>query len=205
MLYRRVGKTEVKVSTISLGVWSLAHKVWNNTDGESQVANVIAAAIDNGITTIDTAPTYGIGWCDELIGKTIRGKRNKIQISTKYGQRWDSLEGIFSFDILSPHGQAVRIMRNSKPASIVEECEQSLLRLQTDYIDIYQCHWPDPATPMADSMEAIDILLRFPTLATRRMRPRKSITGSLSIAEQDSFRHVNHFRARRNSNPQHLA
>ena len=160
MLYRQLGRSDVKVSAISLGLWTAAHRIWSQPDGADRAVAIIKQSVDNGITTIDTASTYGFGWCDEVIGKAIKGKRDRVQISSKYGQRWDRPEGMFSFEGNDPQGHPMRVMRNCRPESIIEECDQILDRLGTDYIDLFQCHWPDPTTPITESMGAVAGLIK---------------------------------------------
>jgi aryl-alcohol dehydrogenase-like predicted oxidoreductase len=116
-------------------------------------------SFDLGMTTIDTAPAYGFGKSEELVGKVIKGRRDKFQILTKYGLRWDTDKGVFYFDSEDAIGRKVRIHRYAKKESIIQECEQSLKRLNTDYIDLYQIHWPDASTPVEDTMEGISRLI----------------------------------------------
>ena len=160
MLYRGLGGSGVRVSAISLGLWTVANRIWSQPDGENTAVTIIRQAIDAGITTIDTASTYGFGWCDKVIGKAMKGMRDRVQIVAKYGLRWDCAEGMFSYELKDPQGRYRRVVRNSRPDSIIEECEQILARLGTEYIDVFQCHWPDPITPIAQSMGAVSKLLR---------------------------------------------
>lgn len=106
---------------------------------------------------IDTAPVYGFGLGEEIVGKAIKGKRNEVIIATKCGLRWDSDEGEFYFDTYF-NGKRYYVYKNNRKKSIIEECERSLKRLNTDYIDIYQIHWPDKTTPIDESLEALTIL-----------------------------------------------
>jgi aryl-alcohol dehydrogenase-like predicted oxidoreductase len=107
------------------------------------------------MTSIDTAPVYGFGKSEEIVGKVIKNKRDKVEILTKYGLRWDTDKGSFYFKSSNDKGEAVSIHRYAGKESIVKECEASLKRLKTDYIDLYQIHWNDPTTPIEDTMEAI--------------------------------------------------
>ena len=112
-----------------------------------------------GITTIDTAPVYGFGKSEELVGEAIKGMRDKVQILTKYGLRWDAKVGSYYFSLKDEDGNTIDIYRYAGKESVIRECENSLRRLKTDYIDLYQIHWPDTTTPMEETMEAINILL----------------------------------------------
>ena len=117
-------------SRIALGTWAIGGWMWGGTTDEDESIRTIHAALDQGITVLDTAPVYGFGRSEEIVGKAIvrRGERNRIIIATKVGLEYQ--EGY--------------ILRNSTPARIAVEIEDSLRRLQTDYIDLYQIHWPDP-------------------------------------------------------------
>jgi aryl-alcohol dehydrogenase-like predicted oxidoreductase len=112
------------------------------------------------VTSIDTAPIYGLGGSEEIVGKAIAGRRDKVQLLTKFGLCWDKAEGSFHFETQAPNGEMVKVYRNARKARIIAECEASLKRLGTDYIDLYQQHWPDPETPIEESWEAVAQLLK---------------------------------------------
>jgi aryl-alcohol dehydrogenase-like predicted oxidoreductase len=154
MEYRNLGDTPIKISAITFGAWAIGGWMWGGAD-EKDALEAIETAIDHGMTTIDTAPVYGFGKSEELIGKVIKNKRDKVQILTKYGLRWDTLEGSFYFKSIDNQGKEISLHRFAGPESIIQECEDSLKRLRTDYIDLYQIHWNDPTTPIEDSMEAV--------------------------------------------------
>lgn len=130
----------VSISRITLGTWAIGGSNWGEYD-EREAIKAIETAIDNGINIIDTAPAYGDGHAERLIGKIIKGKRDSIVVATKCGLDIDK-----------------NYINNLSPEFIDYELTQSLKRLQTDYIDIYQCHWPDPNTPLEETMGA---LMRF--------------------------------------------
>ena len=154
MEYRSLGKSELKVSVISFGAWAIGGWMWGGAD-DADAVEALNVAIDNGMTSIDTAPVYGFGKSERLVGKAIQGKRDKVQVLTKYGLRWDTTKGAFYFKSSDANGNDVAIHRYAGPDSIIRECEASLKRLQTDYIDLYQIHWNDPTTPIADTMDAV--------------------------------------------------
>ena len=158
MEYRQLGSSDVKVSAIALGTWAIGGWMWGGTDDDNAVA-AINAAIDAGMTSIDTAPMYGFGHSEEVVGKAIAGRRDQVQLLTKYGMRWDLEQGQFWFKTNMPDGKEVPIHRCAKAHSIVEECQRSLKRLGTDYIDLYQCHWPDNTTEVEETMKAMEKLL----------------------------------------------
>jgi aryl-alcohol dehydrogenase-like predicted oxidoreductase len=158
MQMRQLGKSDVKVSPVIFGAWAIGGWMWGGQDQADSI-EAIRAAIDNGVTTIDTAAIYGMGASERVVGKAIRGKRDKVQIATKCGMRWDSeAEGDAGSDPWPQkdnEGNDIVIRKNALPASIAYECEQSLKRLQTDVIDLYQIHWPDVSTPVEDSIGAM--------------------------------------------------
>jgi aryl-alcohol dehydrogenase-like predicted oxidoreductase len=150
MELRQLGKSNVKVSPVILGTWAIGGWMWGGTD-EKMAIEAIHASIDQGVTTIDTAPVYGMGLSEEIVGKAIRGKRDKVVIATKCGMRWDTEEGAEPWPNQDLKGNPIIIRKNSRPASILHECEQSLKRLKVDVIDLLQIHWPDSTTPIEDS------------------------------------------------------
>ena len=151
---RELGKSKIKVTPIIFGAWAIGGWMWGGTD-EGDSIEAIQAALDNGVTTIDTAAIYGMGLSEELVAKAIKGRRDKVVIATKCGMRWDSREGAEPWPQKDLNGKNVIIRRNSKPDSIFHECEQSLKRLQIDVIDLYQIHAPDSTTPIEESWQAM--------------------------------------------------
>jgi len=159
MEYRKLGKTDVEVTRIILGAWAIGGWMWGGQDEADAIA-AIRRSLELGITTIDTAAVYGFGRSEEIIAKALDGvKRGDVQLLTKYGLRWDRPEGELRFDTVDNEGRPIKVMRNSRPDSVIEECERSLKRLRTDHIDLFQCHWPDPSTPMAETFGAIARLI----------------------------------------------
>jgi aryl-alcohol dehydrogenase-like predicted oxidoreductase len=158
MEYRQLGKSSIKASVITYGAWAIGGTMWGGSDEADAVA-AIHASIDAGVTSIDTAPIYGYGKSEELVARAIAGKRDKVQIFTKFGLRWDDTEGEYFFE-LNDDGKTTKIYRNAKKKSIIAECENSLKRLNTDHIDLYQCHWRDHTTELEETMEALAQLIK---------------------------------------------
>jgi aryl-alcohol dehydrogenase-like predicted oxidoreductase len=159
MAYIKLGNSDLEVTDICFGAWAIGGWMWGGTD-EAAALKALDAAIDSGVTTIDTAAVYGFGLSEEIVGKAIQGKRDKVQILTKYGLRWDDPCGKFFFASQHDDGTPVNIHTCASKESIMLECENSLRRLKTDYIDLYQQHWPDPSTPVEESMEALQQLIQ---------------------------------------------
>ncbi|MFW6288037.1 MAG: aldo/keto reductase [bacterium] len=136
MKYSEIGN-KVKVSKIALGTWAIGGNFWGESDDAKSI-KTIEVAIDSGINLIDTAPAYGRGHSEKIVGKAIKGKRDKVVLSTKCGLTWENKDA--------------RTVKNLKPESIRKEIDDSLRRLGTDMIDIYFIHWPDKTTPLEDSL-----------------------------------------------------
>lgn len=136
-------------STIGQGTWAMGGWMWGGTD-EAQSVEAIRAAIDEGVTLIDTAPAYGLGKAEEIVGEAIAGRRDEVVVATKCGLVWHTDKGTHFFD---EHGQ--RVHRYLGRDSIFFEVEQSLRRLRTDHIDLYITHWQDATTPVAETMGAL--------------------------------------------------
>jgi aryl-alcohol dehydrogenase-like predicted oxidoreductase len=143
MEYTIISGTDMKVSRIAQGTWAIGGWMWGGTD-ESESIRTIHAALDKGINLIDTAPVYGFGVSEEIVGKAIeqRGQREKVFIATKVGLEWNNGS----------------VSRNSSPGRIRKEVQDSLRRLRTDYIDIYQVHWPDLAVPIEETARTMQAL-----------------------------------------------
>ncbi|TVR03327.1 MAG: aldo/keto reductase [Spirochaetaceae bacterium] len=138
MQYRSLGGNGPTVSVVGLGTWALGGDAWGPAhDGESEDA--IRAAIDAGVTLIDTAPAYGDGRAEEVVGRAIAGRRDEVVLATKVGIRRHGPHHVVD---LSP--QAVR-----------REIDESLRRLNVDTIDLYQIHWPDKKTPIEETVGAL--------------------------------------------------
>ena len=150
--------TGIRISRIAFGAWAIGGWFWGGAD-EKESVRAIECAIDNGMTTIDTAPVYGFGQSEQFAGKAMKGKRNKVQILTKFGLRWDQKTSNLHYEKTKNNkGEEISIFRNASKESVIKECEDSLRRLNTDYIDLYQQHWPDSHVPVQETMEALHIL-----------------------------------------------
>ncbi|MFH1395667.1 MAG: aldo/keto reductase [Candidatus Omnitrophota bacterium] len=134
MEYRKIGNSDMEVSSISLGSWVFGGDVWGKVD-DSVSIRVIEEAIERGINLIDTAPIYGYGRAEEVIGRALQKKSKRVMIATKCG-----LEG-----------KGVSVRPNLSAKFVRQEIENSLRRLNVESIDLYQCHWPDPNTPLSET------------------------------------------------------
>lgn len=160
MEYRKLGESDLKVSVVAFGAWAAGGWMWGGTERKDAI-EAIQAAYDLGVTSIDTAPVYGQGESEEIVGEAIKNiPRDKVQILTKYGMRWDIAKGTLAFKSKDNNGNEIDIYKYAAKDSIIKECEDSLRRLNTDYIDLYQIHWPDVTTPIEETMEAIGQLIQ---------------------------------------------
>ncbi|MFM1943479.1 MAG: ral stress protein 69 [Verrucomicrobiota bacterium] len=154
MIQRPLGPSQIQASCIGLGTWAIGGWMWGGVE-EQEAERAIRTAIDHGITLIDTAPAYGFGRSEEIVGRAIRPIRDSIVLATKCGLVWDRTDGIFHFASddhgANPEGHR-RIHRYLNPQSIRKEVETSLRRMRTDWIDLYQTHWQDASTPVEDTM-----------------------------------------------------
>lgn len=142
MEYRVLGKSDLNVSVIGYGAWGIGGEPFWRTEGEENSIRSIEKAFDLGINFYDTAPVYGFGHSERLLGRTLHSKRKEIIIATKCGLRWEREE-------------IKSIEKKANRESVFEEIDLSLRRLQTDYIDLYQVHWPDENTPIEETMDAL--------------------------------------------------
>ena len=145
MQFTHIPNLKKKVSRIGLGTWAIGGWMWGGSDEKNAIVT-IHHALDKGINLIDTAPVYGFGKSEEIVGKALKlyGKRDQIVLATKVGLNWKDQQ----------------LFRDSSKERIKKEIEDSLKRLQVDYIDLYQVHWPDPKTPIAETAEALRYYLK---------------------------------------------
>ena len=157
MDHRQLGASSLHISPVVLGAWAMGGWYWGGKNDRSSIS-AIHAALDHGINAIDTAPVYGQGHSETIVGKALEGKRHQVILMTKVGLRWDLQEGAHFFDI-EDENEAAQIFRNLRAESIKYEVEESLKRLKTDYIDLLQCHWPDPSCEVEETMKALSELV----------------------------------------------
>ena len=161
-----IPRTQLKVSRVALGTWAMGGWMWGGTDQRESVAT-IQAALDQGINLIDTAPVYGFGVSEEIVGAALEGIRSRAVIATKTGLEWH--DG--------------KVYRNATRTRIMQEVDDSLRRLRTDYIDIYQVHWPDPLVPVEETAEAMRSL-------HEQGKIRAIGVSNFSVAQMARFRQV---------------
>src|SRR6202043_1414528 len=168
MEFNDIPGTSLKVSPVAIGTWAIGGWMWGGTDEAESIAT-IRAAFEHGINIVDTAPVYGFGRSEEIVGRAIaEGRlRSEVLIATKAGLQWDG----------------ERVSRNASRARILREVEDSLRRLRTDYIDIYQVHWPDPLVTIEETAEAMLTLLQ-------QGKIRAIGVSNFSVLQMERFRRV---------------
>src|SRR5437588_11962252 len=163
----KIAGTSLEISRIGLGTWAMGGWMWGGTDERESIAT-IHAALERGVTLIDTAPAYGFGRSEEIVGRAIDSRlRPQVAIATKVGLEWKN----------------GKVFRNASRERIRQEVEDSLRRLRTDYIDIYQVHWPDPKVPIEATAEALRTLLERGTV-------RAIGVSNFSVDQIERFRSV---------------
>lgn len=157
MRTRALGASGIEASVVALGTWVMGGSMWGGSDDGDSV-RAIHAALDLGMNFIDTAPIYGFGHSERVVGRALKGKREKAVVATKCGMVCNTRKGEFKFrstaQVPSEDGH-IEVYVYNDPSSIREEVELSLRRLQTDYIDLYQTHWQEGTTPYEETMEAL--------------------------------------------------
>jgi aryl-alcohol dehydrogenase-like predicted oxidoreductase len=155
MQMRELGSSRIQASAIAYGAWAIGGWTWGSQDEQDAIRSV-HAALDAGINFIDTAPIYGFGTSEELLGRALKGRRDQVVLASKCGMVWNTEKGDFFFHSseknFSKTPSKYKVMKYLGPESIRRECEDSLRRLDTDVIDLYQTHWQESTTPIADSM-----------------------------------------------------
>ena len=155
MIYRDLGNSGIEVSAITFGAWAIGGFMWGGSD-EKEAVEAIKQGYEMGVTSIDTAPIYGLGLSEELVGKAIKGNRHNYQIMTKFVMRWKRSGN--QRDFTSQEGYDAlweSVYLDGRKERVMEEAEDSLRRLGTDYIDYYQMHWPVEDVPLEETMEAL--------------------------------------------------
>ena len=150
MEYRKLGQSGLEVSVIGYGAWALSCKGWGDVN-EKDALETVEKSIENGINFFDTAPVYGFGKSEELLGTVLSSVRKKVIIATKCGLKWDNRG---------------RVFHDLTRDAVLQDIESSLRRLKTDYIDLYQIHWPDKKTELSETLETLtelkkDRVIRF--------------------------------------------
>ncbi len=160
--------TALKVSRVAIGTWAIGGWMWGGTD-EAESVSTIRAALEHGVNIIDTAPAYGFGRSEEIVGKAIAEARlrSRVLIATKVGLEWK--DG--------------KVFRNASRTRLLQEVEDSLRRLRTDYIDIYQVHWPDPLVAVQETAEAMHTLFK-------QGKIRAIGVSNFSVDQMERFRRV---------------
>jgi aryl-alcohol dehydrogenase-like predicted oxidoreductase len=168
MEFATVPGTSLEISRVGLGTWAIGGWMWGGTDDEESIAT-IRAAVERSLNLIDTAPAYGFGRSEEIVGRAIAdgGLRSRVVIATKTGLEWH--DG--------------RVFRNASRRRILHEVEDSLRRLRTDYIDIYQVHWPDPLVPIEETAGAMQTLFE-------QGKIRAIGVSNFSVPQIERFRRV---------------
>ena len=163
-----LGVLDRDVSRVGLGTWAVGGWMWGGTN-EEQSINTIRAAVEKGVNLIDTAPIYGFGRSEEIVGKALAaiGDREKIVLATKVALEWNN----------------GNVNRNASRERIFKEIDDSLKRLQTDYIDIYQVHWPDESVPIEETADAMRSLFE-------KKKIRAIGVSNFSPAQMDAFRKI---------------
>jgi myo-inositol catabolism protein IolS len=142
MEYRQFGRTDLKISAIGFGCWEIGG-TYGRID-ESEFQRAVAQAVDDGITCFDTAEAYGMGVSEEALARALGPRRNQVVLATKFGVGYDEMPN----------------RRDSSRVRILASIDKSLQRLKTDHVDIYLVHWPDPLTPLAETLAALDDIVR---------------------------------------------
>lgn len=160
MEYRKLGPSQLQLPVVTFGAWAAGGWMWGGNDRKEAV-RAIRAAFDEGVTAIDTAPIYGQGLSEEIVGEAIHGiPRDQVQLLTKFGFRWDVKKGEFGMHSQDNAGRPLDVYKYAAKESVIFECEQSLRRLGTDHIDLLQHHSPDATTPISETMEALEMLVQ---------------------------------------------
>jgi aryl-alcohol dehydrogenase-like predicted oxidoreductase len=163
----RIPGTSLDVSRVALGTWAIGGWMWGGTNEAESIAT-LRAAVEHGVGLIDTAPAYGFGRSEEIVGKALAGSlRAQVRIATKAGLEW----------------QKERVFRNASRARILLEVDESLRRLQTDHIDVYQVHWPDPLVPIEETAGAMRTLFEQGKIGAIGV-------SNFSVAQMELFRRV---------------
>src|ERR1700704_6521167 len=168
MQFAGIPGTSLEVSRVAIGTWAIGGWMWGGSE-EQESIDTLPAALEQGITVVDTAPVYGFGRSEEIVGKALAapGLRSRAVIATKAGLEW----------------RDGKVFRNASRERILREVDESLARLRTDYIDLYQVHWPDPAVPMEETAAAMRSLYEQGKILAIGV-------SNFSVAQMEAFRRV---------------
>jgi aryl-alcohol dehydrogenase-like predicted oxidoreductase len=156
MQFRTLGSTDMDASVIGLGTWAIGGWMWGGTDRQEAI-DAIRASLDAGVNLVDTAPIYGFGVSEEIVGEAIQGRRDEVILATKCGMIWHDEKGDFAFNTdekMAGRGEG-KVYKHLGRDSIRYEIEQSLRRLKVDHVDLYQTHWQESTTPVEETMETL--------------------------------------------------
>ena len=156
---RSLGESPLRVQPVIFGAWAIGGWYWGGTD-DARSVRAIQASIDAGVRCIDTAPMYGCGHSERVVGEAVAGRRDRVTLMSKVGLRWDDAGGAHFFDDWDDDANPLPIHRNLSAASVRLEVDRSLRRLGVDVIDLIQCHWPDPTTEIEETMDALAGVVR---------------------------------------------
>lgn len=144
MRYKQFGNTDLNVSALTVGTWAIGGANWGAVNKQDSI-KAIHAMLDNGVNSIDTAPGYNFGESERVVGEALKGRRDKVYITTKTAVYNDEKEGF---------------IKDGRKQTVFRLCEESLVNLQTDYIDLMVIYWPDVNynTPIEETMDALNEL-----------------------------------------------
>jgi aryl-alcohol dehydrogenase-like predicted oxidoreductase len=154
MKTRKLGRSDLEVPVVCFGAYAIGGGYWGATD-DAQAEDAVRAALDAGMFAFDTAPVYGFGHSERVLGRALAGRRSEAVVMTKVGIRWDGSGGRGEREMVGPGGEKRSVRRDSSPASVRLEVERSLERLGVERVDLVQVHAHDPATPVAETMGAL--------------------------------------------------
>jgi aryl-alcohol dehydrogenase-like predicted oxidoreductase len=176
MRYRKLANTDLQLSEVTFGAWAAGGWMWGGTE-RSDAIEAIRGSFELGVTSIDTAPIYGQGESEEIVGEAIKDlPRDQIQILTKYGMRWDLNKGEFGFSSKDNAGNDIDIYKYAGKESVIKECEDSLKRLGTDYIDLYRRPFLKPwkRSPGSSNKEKFGMQVYATTMPHRWQKQRNT-------------------------------
>jgi methylglyoxal reductase len=154
MKQRPLGNSGLSASIVGLGAWVLGGgPTWGQETDDAESVRAIQGALDLGINLIDTAPAYGWGRSERVVGQALKGRRHQAVLATKCGLWWEDARGSFFTELAGK-----KMYRSLRPDTLQLEIENSLRRLEVDHIDLYQTHWPSTPpehTPIAETMETL--------------------------------------------------